>query len=98
VVELVKDCEIEVPDPAAAPATPGVELAIQLNVVPEVVLLNVTAVAAPEQIVEAAGEATTTGEGLTVIITGTEDPGQELAVGTTLYVTVPEVAPLAVKP
>jgi hypothetical protein len=58
--------------------------AIQLKVVPATGLDNVTAVVAPEQIEETAGVAVATGVGLTVMITGTDAPGQEFAVGTML--------------
>jgi hypothetical protein len=65
-------------------------------VVPATVLVRFTEVAAPEHIVAAAGVAVIAGAGLTVMITGTDDPGHELAVGMILYVTVPAPAPVAV--
>lgn len=72
------------PDPEVAPEMPVPLAAVQLKVVPPTVLVKLTEVAAPEQMVETAGVAVATGAGLTVITTGTEAPGQPLAVGTTL--------------
>jgi hypothetical protein len=63
-------------------------------VVPEVKLLKLTDVAAPEQIVAVVGVAVANGIGLTVTITGTDEPVHEFALGTILYVTVPEDAPV----
>jgi hypothetical protein len=72
------------PEPEVAPEIPAPLLATQVNVVPVVVLLKLTDVAAPEQIVALDGVAVTTGEGFTVTIMETGVPGQEFAVGTTL--------------
>jgi len=61
-----------------------VPVAVHENVVPDVKLLNEMAVVAPEQIVAVEGVAVAKGTGFTVMITGTEDPGQPFAEGTTL--------------
>ena len=82
--ELVSTWLIADPDPALAPEMPAPLAAVQLKVVPPTVLVKLTDVAAPEQIVDTAGVAVATGAGLTVMITGTEDPGHPLAVGTML--------------
>lgn len=58
-------------------------------------LLKLTEVTPPEQIVDVKGVAVTNGTGFTVITTETGLPEQELAVGVTLYVTVPAEDPVA---
>jgi hypothetical protein len=75
---------IEVPDPADAPEIPVPFVAVHEKVVPEVKLLKLIEVAAPEHIVADAGVAVTKGIGFTVTITGTDEPVQELALGTIL--------------
>ena len=53
----------------------------------------------PEHIVCALGvvDGLITGRGLTVIVTVIADPVQPLATGVIVYVTVPELVPVAVK-
>ena len=84
VPEFVSICEIDAPEPALAPEIPAPLPAVHVNVVPEVKLLRLIAVEAPEQIVADEGVAVAKGTGLTVITTGTAGPVQELADGTIL--------------
>lgn len=80
---VVSVCEILLPLAAEAPDTP-VEVIVQLNVEPAILLVNGIDVVPPEHKVVATGVADATGFGFTVIITGTGVPVQEFAVGTIL--------------
>jgi len=82
-----------VPEAEFAPEMPAPFVPDQLKVVPDVVLLKVTAAAEPEQMVDVKGDAVTSGVGFTVMITVTGLPGQLLAVGMIEYVTVPAEVP-----
>jgi hypothetical protein len=78
------------PDPLNAPVTlPGGDIAVvQLNVVKAVELERAIPVVPFEQMACEAGVARTFGVGFTVIWTFTGSPGQPLATGVILYVTV----------
>lgn len=88
-------CAMEEPLPAEAPDAP-LCVTVQENVVPATLLLNVTDVAVPEQIVWVAGVAVTTGIGFTVMVTVTGVPVHPLADGVIEYTAVPAVVPVAV--
>lgn len=82
-----------VPFEGVAPVTPPVIVPIvQLNVAPDTELVRAMLVAVALQIVSGLADVTF-GVGLTVTIMFDVIPGQEFAVGVTIYVTVPEVAP-----
>jgi len=90
---VVNVCEMLVPEPAAAPLIPVDEDTVQLNVVPATLLVRGMFVVAPEQMVAGSGVAVMTGLGFTVITIVTGVPGQEFAVGVTVYVAVPVAVP-----
>jgi hypothetical protein len=89
-------CEIELPDPPDSPVAPD-DVAVQVKVVPGMLLERATEVDVPEQIDAEEGVAVAVGFGSTVTVMATGVPGQEFAVGVTLYVTVPDVVPVAVR-
>jgi hypothetical protein len=67
--------------------------AVQVNVVPATLLVNVIDGAFPEQTVWDTGVAVTAGRGFTDISTVTGVPGHPLADGVTVYLTTPAVVP-----
>jgi hypothetical protein len=87
---------MEEPLPGDAPDTP-VWTTVQAKEVPATLLDRVIDVAPPEQNVCVVGTAVITGLGFTVTIAVIEAPEQPLAVGVIVYVTVPEVVPIADK-
>jgi len=90
---FVRPCEIVEPDDAIAPVIPPVIVPIvQLKVAPATLLVSAILVVSPLQIVVGL-TVVTFGVGFTVTIISTGVPGHELAVGVTLYVTVPGVVP-----
>jgi hypothetical protein len=89
-----KVCEIVAPLPADAPETP-VGVAVQLNIVPGILLESVIAVGSPEQIVCVVGLAVAMGSGLIVTVTGMDAPVQFTVDGVTVYTTVPVEVPVA---
>jgi hypothetical protein len=94
--EAVSTCEMLLPEPPELPATPE-DVAVQLKVVPAILLVKGIEVDVPEQIAEETGLAEATGFGLTSIVIDKVLPGQELAVGVTTYTTDPGVEPEAVR-
>jgi hypothetical protein len=97
VPRLVRVWAIVVPFDAVAPAiAPVTGPIVQLKVAPETLLVKAIFVVAPLHIV--VGLAVVTfGVGLTVITMLTGAPGQEFAVGVTIYVTEPAVVPELVR-
>ena len=93
----VSNCAIELPEPSEAPVTPADGEAVQLNDVAATLLVRAILVKKPEQMVAEAGEAVTTGIGLTVTVTLTAFPSHPLYEGVMAYVTVPAVLPVAVR-
>lgn len=90
---FVSTWDIVAPLVAVAPVIPPVIVPIvQLNVAPVTLLFKAMLVFVALQIV-VGPVYVTLGVGLTVTIMSTGDPGHELAVGVTLYVTVPAVVP-----
>jgi hypothetical protein len=96
VVEVLdKVCAIELPDPALAPVTLALTLAVHVKVVPVTLDDKVMPVTVPEQIVCKDGVAVTFGVGLTNKVYVAAVPGQATAllvyVGVTVYTTDPWV-------
>lgn len=78
-----------------APVTPGVEVVVQLHVVPGNVEVTITGCEVkPEQIVWEAGDVEINGKGCTVTIKLTGIPVQPFATGVMVYETIPEVMPV----
>ena len=71
----VSACAITVPDPAVAPLTPDCET-VHAKVVPVTLLVSVTVVVPPEQILCEEGVAVSVGTGLTVTVAVIAVPGQ----------------------
>lgn len=79
-VVAVSVCAIVEPDEAEAPVTLDC-VTVQLNVVPDTLLVRAMEVGLPEQMVCEEGVAVTVGVGFTVTVTTTGVPGQPVAVG-----------------
>jgi hypothetical protein len=87
--ELVNVWLIDPPEPAEAPVNdPALVATVHVKVDPVTLLDRTIPVTSPEQMIGAAGVAVAVGVGLTVIVTVIGAPGQELAVGVIVYVTV----------
>jgi hypothetical protein len=74
-------CAIVAPEPAAAPVVDPEVVIVHAKVVPGKLLVSAIEVASPEQIVDDAGVAVTTGLGFTVITTVIGAPAHPPAVG-----------------
>jgi hypothetical protein len=88
------------PLPAAAPATPLIEVGAHEKPAPPRLFVKAIEVAFPEQMVCEAGVAVITGFGFTVIVTVIgfpEQPAGSGLVGVMVYTAVPETLPVVVK-
>ena len=93
VPELTRRSKIVAPLDTVAPVTPPVIAPmVQLKVAPATLLVSAILVVPPLQIVVELA-VVTFGVGLTVTTKFVALPGHELAVGVTIYVTVPAVVP-----